>query len=446
MNLDDQIELIIEDIREPTEQESVYSVKNIEYFNQAIETHGTDRFDYSESRKMFKNRTTEIPFYCRRHNHRFLITPRYHLRWESGGCQPCTSEKTRITKTEKAKKDFFKKAPIIHNNKYNYAKFIYDDANKHGIITCPIDDHGDFPQAPCKHLAGQGCPKCSQKRATEKCRKPFEKFLEQAYARYGENRYKYSEYLKDPDTVFVECLKCGNSIKQNVTAHLSGHGCMPCGIEKRAKEMVDKKRQKFFEIVKNDKETDFTNFCYTLARTKSDVVCKYCNNTYKVSPNNYYKGTRCPNCKNKTELILWEFLKDSFQVNRRCRHAWCKNEKTGMMFEFDFELLDSIIIECDGIQHFQNVMFFKKKNLKSNRERDLFKQKCALENNYSVIRISQEDVYYNRFDWKTSLVECIKNIQKNNLITVNYLSSNNIYNNFENIVSGSDDENDSESS
>jgi very-short-patch-repair endonuclease len=92
-----------------------------------------------------------------------------------------------------------------------------------------------------------------------------------------------------------------------------------------------------------------------------------------------------------------------------------------MMFEFDFELLDSIIIECDGIQHFQNVMFFKKKNLKSNRERDLFKQKCALENNYSVIRISQEDVYYNRFDWKTSLMECIKNIQKNNLITVNYL-------------------------
>ena len=56
---------------------------------------------------------------------------------------------------------FFKeKASIVHNGKYNYSKVVFKGAFEKVTITCPI--HGDFNQVASYHLAGNGCPKCSE--------------------------------------------------------------------------------------------------------------------------------------------------------------------------------------------------------------------------------------------------------------------------------------------
>jgi len=42
--------------------------------------------------------------------------------------------------------------------------------------------------------------------------------------------------------------------------------------------------------------------------------------------------------------------------------------------------------------------------------------KCANDNSYSVIRILQEDVFYDSYDWLSELNYNIKNIIKNNKV------------------------------
>ena len=43
--------------------------------------------------------------------------------------------------------------------------------------------------------------------------------------------------------------------------------------------------------------------------------------------------------------------------------------------------------------------------------------KCANDNNYSVIRIVQEDILNNVYDWKTKLIETIEEIKNGDSIS-----------------------------
>jgi hypothetical protein len=54
---------------------------------------------------------------------------------------------------------FLIKANLIHDNKYNYSKVIYNGVRNKVEIICL--KHGSFEQRPNAHLLGQGCPNCS---------------------------------------------------------------------------------------------------------------------------------------------------------------------------------------------------------------------------------------------------------------------------------------------
>ena len=77
-----------------------------------------------------------------------------------------------------------------------------------------------------------------------------------------------------------------------------------------------------------------------------------------------------------------------------------------MPFDIIIEPLQ-IIVEVDGEQHFKEVKHFKRVTLKQVQARDRFKEKRAKKKGYSVIRIKQDDVWYNRFDWQKRLVVAI---------------------------------------
>ena len=80
------------------------------------------------------------------------------------GCPKCGG------RARKTLNDFINKANDVHNNKYDYSKFIYINCEKKSIIICPI--HGDFLQTAEKHiLRRQGCPACAPKSYGEKLTK-----------------------------------------------------------------------------------------------------------------------------------------------------------------------------------------------------------------------------------------------------------------------------------
>lgn len=75
------------------------------------------------------------------------------------GCPKCGQESTHDHQ-RLSQEEFINRATKLHCGKYTYDKVEYRSYHDPIIITCPI--HGDFAQMPGKHLAKQGCPKCTQ--------------------------------------------------------------------------------------------------------------------------------------------------------------------------------------------------------------------------------------------------------------------------------------------
>lgn len=134
----------------------------------------------------------------------------------------------------------------------------------------------------------------------------------------------------------------------------------------------------------------------------------------------------CPQCVNKTEQKLYESLIKlypllKFQINV----MWCKNEKNNCL-PFDFMLDElKIIIELDGGQHFIQVHNWKLPE--ETQKNDKFKMKCANENKYSIIRILQEDVLYDKYNWLGELNSNIQKITNENKIQNIFMCKNNEY-------------------
>jgi very-short-patch-repair endonuclease len=70
------------------------------------------------------------------------------------------------------------------------------------------------------------------------------------------------------------------------------------------------------------------------------------------------------------------------------------------------------------------------KNPEEQQKSDKFKEECANNNGYSVIRLLQEDVMNDTYDWVKELCDAIEQIKSSNEITNVYLSKNNEYDNF----------------
>jgi very-short-patch-repair endonuclease len=156
--------------------------------------------------------------------------------------------------------------------------------------------------------------------------------------------------------------------------------------------------------------------------------CDKCSNEFESKLSHITNGSWCPNCRYKTEekmktimLQIYPLLICQYKVE------WCKNIKH---LPFDFVIEDKkIIIELDGICHFTQVA--KWKSPEHNRQRDFYKMKCANENGYSVIRILQEDVLYDKYKWLDELIINIEKIVEEKKVQNIYMCKNNEYKDFE---------------
>lgn len=137
------------------------------------------------------------------------------------------------------------------------------------------------------------------------------------------------------------------------------------------------------------------------------------------------KGQWCTCVLKKTEAKVWSFLTllhPSFR--KQVSFDWCRNElhakRTKLPFDFTSESL-RIIVELDGRQHFVQVSIWTSPEVTNQRDR--YKVQQALTHGYSVIRILQEDVWYDRIDWKSLLsreIERCSQLSVPELVFINY--------------------------
>lgn len=197
--------------------------------------------------------------------------------------------------------------------------------------------------------------------------------------------------------------ECGNYSEITFANFQNGHRCVKCR-SYYLKHDIENVKEYFKKYNYECLENQYIN-CEIKIRYRCDK-----GHLSTTSFHNFQNGKRCPKCKNKTEQIVNEFLEENYtNVIHQAKFNWCKN-KTYLPFDF---LLDDqkILLEVDGAQHFIHF----RENWKSPEEiqkRDILKMKLALSQGYSIIRISQEDIYNNTIYWKEMLKKNIKKYKK----------------------------------
>lgn len=206
-----------------------------------------NKYDYSKSEYIKSH--SKVCIICPEHGE-FWQTPHMHLHGQ--GCPKCGGHLRGILN------DFIEKASNKHNNKYDYSKVEYINAETKVCIICP--EHGEFWQTPIKHLKGQGCPKCTGRHKTT------EEFILESKKIHGD-RYDYSKvnYTRSLTKVCIICPEHGE-FWITPHNHISGkQGCPLCKQSKLENEI----HKEFPELIPQKQFNDWllnpkTNRCLFL--------------------------------------------------------------------------------------------------------------------------------------------------------------------------------------
>ncbi len=161
----------------------------------------------------------------------------------------------------------------------------------------------------------------------------------------------------------------------------------------------------------SDKNKITPRFVFKKTNKKYLFDCELCEMEYEGSlAGIFFRNIGCSVCTLKTEKNVFKFLKDNTNYNivKNPKFDWCRNPYTNRYLPFDILIEElNILIEIDGLQHFQEVKIWKS-NTELNQNRDLFKMRKARENGHTLIRCVQTDIHLNKYDWRSELLSHIK--------------------------------------
>ena len=315
---------------------------------------------------------------------------------------------------------FITKAKNIHGDRYDYSTSYYINSKTKISIICR--EHGTFQQTPSNHLSKFNCQKCSNN-----FKYNTESFIEKAKNIHGD-KYNYSKvfYVNTNEHVIIECKQHGE-FKQIPDFHINRKcGCPKCSFSYKNTTLEFIK--KAVQIHKHKYDYSHTN--YVNSTTPVTIICKNHGEFYQTPDIHIYQKCGCPSCINKTEFIFFEKMKEFYpSIKRQYKVEWCKNK---LHLPYDFVIEDlNIIIEVDGEQHFKQISNWTSPEIQI--EKDKYKIKCANKNGFSVIRILQNDVSKDNFDWLTEINTAISKIQDEKTVQNIFICKNNEYTIFTNL-------------
>lgn len=146
---------------------------------------------------------------------------------QGNGCPKCGIE-LKNSKLTKKGHDYLDLLKLVHGDKYDYSKVVYQGGANAITIICPI--HGEFEQNARGHSRGQGCPKCHYETTSLANRDTKESFIEKSIKIHG-NKYNYDlvDYVNQMTKVDIVC-KIHGAFSQQPNSHLCRkEGCPICG-------------------------------------------------------------------------------------------------------------------------------------------------------------------------------------------------------------------------
>lgn len=236
------------------------------------------------------------------------------------------------------------------------------------------------------------CRNCTGKKTSEvSWRKRAEKYMGLAKEICDEQGYilltTIEEFTDVKMSIDLICPKHGKQtmILSNL---LKGHGCKVCAYEERGKRMrhdINYVKDRI-ESVNGNKLLNPEDYKDTFTRNLN-IQCK-CGNIFTTSFSNYDKHgvNTCFSCSCKEssgEERIRKFLESNkIAFIQEKRFVDCRDKRS---LPFDFYLpTNNLIIEFDGIQHFEEVGYG---NHKITAEHDKIKNQYCKDNNITLLRI-----------------------------------------------------------
>lgn len=172
----------------------------------------------------YENTTSKIDVICEQ-NHSSKRIVKNILKGH--GCSKCGNIKSG-TKQRKSIKTILNKFHEVHNQKYDYTKFNYENIKIASTIICFI--HGEFEQSFQVHIKGHGCPSCSNNKKLNSTE--FIKKSKQVHSQ----KYDYGLilYINMHTKVKILC-KTHGIFEQIPMNHIRGIGCPKCNQSKGEK-------------------------------------------------------------------------------------------------------------------------------------------------------------------------------------------------------------------
>jgi hypothetical protein len=156
--------------------------------------------------------------------------------------------------------------------------------------------------------------------------------------------------------------------------------------------------------------------------------CNLCHTEFQTRAYNILTGYWCPYCKKKTESKMLEFLSMlDGQWKPQQRFNWCTFSKSNHNMPIDFASIETyVVIEIDGPQHFTQVSNWNHPD--DTQEKDIEKIKHCINQRYSIIHISQEDIWNDLYDWKTVIKDHLYQISEHPIPSCYFISKkSNLY-------------------
>lgn len=368
-----------------------------DFVSKAREIHGGDTYDYGKV--TYVTGRTPVTLKCNRCQKEFTQTPHCHLAYK--GCPFCRKGILATESTE----SFVSKLVAIHGDvKYDYTRVKYEHLRSDLNVGCNTCG-GDFQIKAYRHINGYGCRRCHN--APDEALKT-KSFIVKAKGLYGEDLYDYSQvrYTLAHAKVIIGCKRCGRSMHQIPTNHITGRGCGHCGngAQKTNEEYIAEVTKRY-----GTDAFDYTRVRYTSAHDHVEIGCKRCGLFFSPTAASHLRGTGCPHCLNKTETKLYEWLLAKyphFTIQRQYRvltQGRCKYWRN----PYDFIIVElNLIIELDGEQHFKRMGHWDPPE--KTMRKDVVKTIEANNAGISTVRISQEEVWLDKGNWETKLTDAIR--------------------------------------
>jgi very-short-patch-repair endonuclease len=397
------------------------------------------------ARQVFKSSDTKkYILFCDICNHEFERLP-YNIQDDITHCIYCAVPTKLICENNNCEFCYKRSFASCDHSKYWSEKNILTprqvirESNVKYIFYCGICNH-EYNSCLSNISKGQGCPYCCISSNILCDNNECNHCLNRSFACHEKSKYWSSNNKTTPRQVIkmgdsrieFNCI-CGHSFNSQIKNISQGGWCPYCSIPTKKICYTDNCFHCFEKSFASHYNAVFWSDENKL--TPREII-KGCNKKFHFVCKNNHKFTKaliaitggrngwCPQCVNKTETKLFEQLSLSYpSLLRQYKVDWCKNI-THLPFDFCIEEY-KIIIELDGAQHFIQVSNWK--SPEDTQERDTYKMGCAKENGYSIIRIIQEDVWGDKYEWLEELKENIEKIKNECIVQNIFMCKNNEY-------------------